>query len=131
MTHRSTLTVLSLTGILLVSLHFSDDIVRGMEPGDLSTLGGVLILAVWSYATLVLAGRPLGLVIILLGSLGAAAIRVIHMGGAGLVGGRVANSSGIFFWVWTLVALGVTGIVTAILSAHELWARRRRGSPNS
>jgi hypothetical protein len=28
------------------------------------------------------------------------------MQGAGLVGGRIANSSGMFFWVWTHLALG-------------------------
>ena len=30
------------------------------------------------------------------------------MRGAGLVGGRIANTDGMFFWVWTLIALGVT-----------------------
>jgi hypothetical protein len=47
------------------------------------------------------------------------------MTGSGLVGGRIANSSGVFFWVWTLLALGVTAIFSAILSAHGLWSLRR------
>jgi hypothetical protein len=47
------------------------------------------------------------------------AVTVVHMMGAGLVGGRIANSSGVFFWVWTLIALGVT----ARLLRHPLGAR--------
>jgi hypothetical protein len=46
------------------------------------------------------------------------------MRGAGLVGGRIANSSGIFFWVWTLIALGVTSAFSAILAARRLWSLR-------
>jgi hypothetical protein len=48
------------------------------------------------------------------------------MRGAGLVGGRIAGSSGIFFWVWTLLALGVTAVFSLILSARGLWSLRRR-----
>ena len=44
------------------------------------------------------------------------------MMGAGLVGGKIANSSGIFFWVWTLIALDVTAIFSVILSARGLWS---------
>jgi len=102
-----------------------DDIVRGIEPGGVNTLVGVLILVVWLYGTLVLAERRSGHVIILLGSLGGAAVPVIHMTGAGLVGGRIANSSGVFFWVWTLIALGVTATFSVILSARGLWSLQK------
>jgi hypothetical protein len=47
--------------------------------------------------------------------------------GKGLVGGRIAGSSGVFFWVWTLFALGVTASFSAILSARGLWSLRRGG----
>lgn len=63
------LTVTSLLSILLMSFHLTDDIVRGMEPGDVSTLRGVLILVVWLYGTLGLVERPSGYVIMLLGSI--------------------------------------------------------------
>jgi hypothetical protein len=59
--------------------------------------------------------------IILLGSIVGSGVPVVHMMGAGLVGGRIANSSGVFFWVWTLIALGVTAIFSVILSARGLW----------
>ena len=44
------------------------------------------------------------------------------MRGAGLVGGEIANSSGVFFWVWTLIALGVSGSFSVILSVRGLWS---------
>ena len=125
MTRNVTLTITSLLSILFMTFHLTDDIVRGIEPGRISTLVGVLILAVWLYGTLVLAGRPSGYVIILLGSILGSGVPVVHMMGTGLVGGRLANSSGVFFWVWTLIALGVTAVFSAFLSARGLWRLQR------
>ncbi|MBI3492084.1 MAG: hypothetical protein HY047_09925 [Acidobacteria bacterium] len=71
-------------------------------------------LVVWLYGTLVLAERRSGYVIILVGSLGASGMPVVHMTGAG-----TGKSSG-FFFVWTLIALGVTGIFSLILSVRGL-----------
>jgi hypothetical protein len=125
MKQQVTLTITSLLSILLLTFHLTDDIVRGLEPGRISTMTGVFILVVWLYATLVLAERRPGLVIILIASLLGSGVPVIHMRGAGLVGGRIANSSGVFFWVWTLLALGVTTIFSFVLSAQRLWSLRR------
>ncbi len=131
MKHTVTLTITSLLSILLMTFHLSDDIVRGMEPGGLKNLTGVLILVVWLYGTLVLAERRSGYVIMLLGSfLGGLGVPVVHMMGSGLVGGAIAKSSGVFFWVWTLIALGVTGIFSVILSARGLWSLQR-GQPTT
>jgi len=47
-------------------------------------------------------------------------VPVIHMKGAG-VGGAIAKSSGAFFFIWTLLALGVTALFSIILSARGLW----------
>jgi hypothetical protein len=115
------LTIASLLSILLMTFHFTDDIVRGMEPGGTSTIYGILILVVWLYGTLMLAQRRSGYVIMLLGSILGSGVPVIHMMGAGMVGGRIANSSGVFFWVWTLIALGLTALFSVILSVHGLW----------
>jgi hypothetical protein len=68
----------------------------------------------------VLTDRRWGLVLILLLSIGGAGVPYLHMRN-GLAGGRIANTSGMFFWVWTLIALGVTTILSAILSAVGLW----------
>ena len=120
MKHNALLTITSLLSILLLTLHLTDDIVRGMEKGGLSNLLAVPILVVWLYGTLVLAGRRLGYVIILLGSLLGVGIPVIHMRGAGV--GEIARSSGGFFFVWALIALGVTALFSVILSARGLWS---------
>jgi hypothetical protein len=121
------LTIASLLSILFFTFHLTDDIVRGWEPGGLSNLmGGVLISVVWLYGTLVLAERRLGYVIILIGSLLSLAVPVLHMKGKGVgVASGIANSTGGFFFVWTLIALGVTGLFSVILSARGLWSLRR------
>ena len=67
-----------------------------------------------------LAGKRSGYVIILLGSLLGLLVPVVHMKGAG-VGGALARSSGAFFFIWTLLALGVTALFSVMLSAHGLW----------
>jgi hypothetical protein len=117
--------ITSLLSIVLTSFHFTEDIVRGIEPGKLPTLFGVLILVVWLYGALALAERRSGYVIMLLFSALASGIPVLHMMGKGLVGGRIAGSDGVYFWVWTLFVLGVTASFSAILSARGLWSLRR------
>ncbi len=120
------LTVTSLLSILLLSIHVSDDIVRGMSGGGLENLFGVLILVVWLSGALLLAERRSGRVILLLGSLFAAAMPVLHMRGAG-VGGAFARSGGALFFIWTLYALGVTGTFSLILSLRGLMGRQPGG----
>ena len=119
MKHNILLVIASVLSILFMTFHLTDDIVRGMEPGTLFDLIAVPILVVWLYGTLVLAERRSGYVIILLGSLGVV-VPVIHMKGAG-VGGTLAKSSGAFFFIWTLIALGVTALFSVILSVRALW----------
>ena len=125
MKDKATLSITSVLSIVFMTFHWADDIVRGMSPGGVSGLGGVLILVVLLYGTLVLRERGSGYVIMLLGSIGGLGVLVIHMRGAGLVGGRIANSSGVFFWVWTLIALGVTSTISIILSARGLCGLQR------
>ena len=115
-----TLTIASLLSILFVTFHTADDIVRGMEPGTLFDLIIVPILVVWLYATLVLAEKRSGYVVILLGSLLGLLVPVIHMKGAG-VGGAIAKSNRAFFFIWTLFALGVTSLFSVVLSVRGLW----------
>ncbi len=51
------------------------------------------------------------------------AVPVLHMMGKGVgVGSNIAKSSGAFFFVWTLIALGVTALFSVILSARGLWS---------
>ena len=122
MKHKRTLIIASLLSILFNTLHLTDDIVRGMEPGTLFDLVLVPILAVWLYGALVLADRRSGNVIILVGSLLSLIIPVIHMKGAGV--GTIARSSGAFFFIFTLLALAVSALLSVFLSARGLWELR-------
>src|SRR4051812_23781059 len=114
------LTVTSLISILLLSLHISEDIVLGFAPGGLTNLFGIGTLVVYLCATLLWSDRRWGLVIVLIGSIIALGMPVIHMMGAGV---GVKRSAGAFFFIWTLYALGVTGAFGVILSARALWSR--------
>jgi hypothetical protein len=120
MKQNVTLTIASLLSVLFMTLHTTDDIVRGMEPGTLFDLIVLPILAVQLYGTLVLAGRRSGYVILLVVSLLELVVPVVHMKGAG-VGGAIARSSGGFFFIWTLLALGLTALFCVMLSARGLW----------
>ena len=121
MKERITLTVSSLLSIILFSLHWADEVARGLEPGTLAASGGLLILAVWLPATLVFAEKRVGLILILLGALLASGVPVLHMTGRGLVHGRYGTGSTLLFWVWTNIALGATGMLSVVLSARALW----------
>lgn len=132
MKHSVMLTLASLLSILLFTFHLADDIVRGFEKGGVSNLTAVPIFVVWLYGTLVLAERRSGYVVVLLGSLLGLAAPILHMTGKGVgAGSRIAGSSGAFFFIWTLIALGVTALFSVILSARGLWSLRRISSRRS
>jgi biotin transporter BioY len=116
------LTIVSLLSILLLTLHITDDIVRGISQAEPSNIA-LAVLVVLLYGTLVLAERRSGYAIMLLVGLFAAATPVMHMRGAHY--GEIAKSTGGFFFVWTLWALGGLAFV---LSARGLWSLRR-GQP--
>lgn len=116
--------IASLLSIILMIFHMTDDIVRGMEPGTLFDLIIVPVLAVWLYGTLVLRERRSGYVIVLVASLLGLLVPIIHMKGTG-VGGAIAKSSGGFFFVWTLIALGVTSLFSVMLAVRALLEQLR------
>jgi hypothetical protein len=113
----------SLLSILLLSIHVTDDIIRGKSGGGLENLLGILILVVLLCGTLLLAERRSGLIIMLLGGIFAAGMPILHMRGPG-VGGEFAKTPGAFLFIWTLYALGVTGTFAFILSVRELLMQR-------
>jgi hypothetical protein len=135
MKHSVMLAIASLLSILFFSLHLADDIVRGFEPGTATNLKAVLIFVVWLYGTLVLFERRSGYIITLLGGLFALVVPLAHARGKGFgVASSLGHSSGHFFFVWTLFAIGVTGLFSVILSARALWSlpwRRPRSAPSS
>jgi hypothetical protein len=120
--HNLILVVTSLLSILLLTLHITDDIVRGISKAESSNTA-LVVLVVLLYGTIALAERRSGHVIMLLVGLLAAAMPVMHMGGTHYP--DIAKSAGGFFFVWTLWALGGLGGLTFVLSAGGLWGLRR------
>src|SRR5262249_6818162 len=119
MKQTAILTTTSLFSILLLTLHITDDIVRGISNAEPSKTA-LFVLAVFLYGTLVLAERRSGHIIMLLVGLFAAAMPVIHMRGAHYP--ELARATGGFFFLWTLWAVGGLGGCTVILAARGLWS---------
>jgi uncharacterized SAM-binding protein YcdF (DUF218 family) len=132
MNRNVVLTTMSLLSILLISLHLTDDIVYGTDKSAASNVIVVAVLVTWLYGTLVLPERGSGYAIMLLGSVAGILVFTVHVSRAGgLPAGTVAESSGAFFFVWTLLALAVTSVFSTILSAHGLWDLRRSKAPKA
>src|SRR2546427_1192011 len=102
MKHNVLLKITSLLSILLLTLHVTDDIVRGISKAEPSNTA-LVVLVIFLYGTLVLAERRSGHIIMLLVGLFAAGMPVIHMKEAHYA--EIASSTGGFFFVWTLWAL--------------------------
>ncbi|MFN8573219.1 MAG: hypothetical protein U0132_14300 [Gemmatimonadaceae bacterium] len=112
------LTITSLVSVLLLSLHIAEDIVLGFAGGGLSNLWAIAILVTYLCGALLLLPRRSGLIVVLLTSLTALGMPILHMSGAGV---GINRSAGAFFFVWTLYALGITGSFGLILSVRALW----------
>ena len=128
MKQSTLLTVSSLLSILFLTFHLTSDFLH--DAGELSlqsVLIAALILVVLLWGTLVLAERRSGHVIMLLGSLVALGMPVMHLMRARGVADALARPDA-FFFVWILLALGVTGLFAAVLSVRGL-LNLRRGRP--
>ena len=120
------LLVSSLLSVLLTMIHLADDCSRGFSPGGISNLAVVLVLTSWLYVALMLGDRRAGHLFILAFSLLASGLPVVHMmGRSGITGGVTSGSAGALFFAATLLALGVTALLSALLSARGLWSLRR------
>ena len=124
MKHRVLLTVMSVLSTLLFSIHVMDDMVHGFDRVGPQNAFGILILVVWLYGALVSVERRSGLIIVLLGGIFAAGVTMLHLRGAVVTSREFALSPGAFRFLWTLWALGTTGIFSVILAARGLWSMR-------
>jgi hypothetical protein len=131
---NSILVITSALSVLLMTVHLAQDTVHakvGNPEAGGSTLVAVPILVVWLYGTLLLARRRSGYIIMLIGSLLALGMPVMHAKpAAGFFTGQIANRPDAFWFVWTLHALGVTGMLALLLSAQGLWNWRRDHPPS-
>lgn len=115
MKQHPTLTIVMLITIVLTSLHFTHDILHdsdGLAPGEVAIMLAILLILL--IGTVMLAGRQAGFVIMLLGGLAAAYMPFLHG-----MGPRATRWG--FAFIWTMLAMGVTGLFGAILSAQALW----------
>jgi len=123
--NNALLKITSLLSLLLLTLHVTDDIVRGISKAESSNTA-LVVLVIFLYGSLALAERRSGHIIMFLVGLFAAGMPVLHMRGTHYP--EIAASSGGFFFVWTLWVLGALGGVTMILSVGGLWRLRRGGT---
>jgi hypothetical protein len=119
----NTLTVASLLSIILLPFHIGGDVVLGLDRGGPGFVFVVVpILLVMACGTLLLAERRSGHVIMFLGGLATLGMPIIHRNNAFTP--AIARAPGGLFFIWTLVALGVTGGLVMIFSARGLWNLR-------
>ena len=121
----NTLTIASLLSIILLPFHVAGDIAYGLDKGG-SGIVFILVplLLLVACGTLLLAERISGHVIMFFGGLAALGMPIIHRNNGFTA--TVAKSPGGIFFIWTLVALGVTGGLAIILSVYGLWSMRSR-----
>ena len=129
MKHNLLLTISSLLSILFMTFHLTQDTLHakaGNPEAGGSTLVAVPVLVVWLYGTLMLGERRSGHIIMLIGSILAMGMPIIHVIGArGIFTVEFAKYSGAFLFFWTFFVLGVTGMFSFILSVRGLWSLRR------
>jgi hypothetical protein len=112
----------SLLSLLLLVAHLADDVIRGMFPTGILILYYAIFSGLLLYGILVLAERRSGVLIMLLVSLFAIAMPVLHTRGNGVA--TIAKSLGGFYFVFTIMVLGALGIFSFILSLRALWNLR-------
>ena len=122
---HNTLTIASLLSIILLPFHIGGDVALGLDkggPGIVFIVVPVLLLV--ACGALLFANRISGHVIMFLGGLAALGMPIIHRNNAFTP--VIAKAPGGLFFIWTLLALGVTGGLAIILSVRGLWKLRSR-----
>ena len=121
----NTLTIASLLSIILLPFHVGGDVALGLDKGGSGLVFVVVpILLLVACGALLLADRISGHVIMFFGGLVALGMPIIHRNNGFTP--TVAKAPGGVFFIWTLVALGVTGGLAIILSVRGLWTLRSR-----
>jgi hypothetical protein len=108
---------------MLLPFHFGGDVALGLDRGgSVIVFVGVPVLLLVACGTLLLSERISGHVIMFLGGLVALGMPIIHRNNGFTA--AVAKAPGGLFFMWTLMALGVTGGLGIILSTHGLFKLR-------
>ena len=119
MKYKHMLVGTSLFSILLLSFHLTQDALHA-KPGTFAAGAGnlvaALILFVFVAGTVLLSERRSGQLIMLFVALFAIGMPVLHFS----LGADLNKHSAAFFFVWCLIALGVNGMFSLLLSTSEL-----------
>jgi hypothetical protein len=119
---RNFLSVTSILSVILLALHFSQDIVFGFDSAGLNHLVGVAILVVVLCGAVLLRERTSGKVIMLLGGLMALGMLPLHMRNG--LRPEFLEKSGALLFIANLYVLGVIGLFSVILAIRALLNRR-------
>ena len=106
----------------LFSIHVVQDYIRGVDKLGPQSVGGVAILLVWLLAALAWPERRAGQVIMALVGFLSTGITVLHLNGSRI--GEVWQSEGAFWFIWVLLAFGVTGALSFVLAIRALMTRQ-------
>ena len=118
------ITISSLASIVLTTFHLTGDYALGIEKTGKAIFIVVPIAVVFLYGAVVLAERWPRYIVILLGSLLGLYVVYIHAKSPRIA--EIAQSSGGNFFIWTLIALGVTSLFSVILCGRAMWNLSRR-----
>ena len=102
----------------------NEAVVHGFDSANVWSVIAMAVLAMLLYGTLIFPGRPIGYISTLLVSIFALGMPIIHLRSVRI--NEIAQASGGFFFIWTLWALGITGILGIIISAEGIWGLLRR-----
>jgi hypothetical protein len=123
MKHNLLLKITSVLSVILLTLHVTHDIVLGISKAEPSNFMAVFYFVILLCGPLLLAEGRWGHILMFIGGVIAVGMPAVHMRGAHYAE-HAASGSG-FFFVWTLFAVGVTGVLSMLLSAQGLWSLRR------
>ena len=116
------LAAMSLTSLVLLSVHVADDYIQGFDKHVVNNPYGILFFVVVGCGIFLFRERVIGQVILLLGGVVAIAMPIMHLNGH--FPADFARADGAFRFIWTLYAIGTIGALTVILAARELFTRR-------
>ena len=126
MNNRTLLVTTSLVTALLFIVHLADDIMLGIEQGDINDMrGGTAISVVLLTGILLGNERRWGHVIMFVSGLLGTAVSYLHFSGRGV--GRFVEEPNGFRFIATLLVMGVAGAMAMIFAARGLWQSRRAG----
>ena len=121
MNARAWLTLTSVVGVLLFIVHWAQDVAFGIDRVGVQSYGGVAICVFWLSSATILREYRAGKVVLLLFSLLAAAMPVLHLKGTRIA--VIAQGEGGLAYLVVLFTLAVAAAYSAILAVREL----RRG----